>query len=60
MIITLIILKMGRALSVDEKKDLVQFHHTNDRDFIYEGLNVNLVLAFLVDLRQCQQILVAS
>ena len=36
------------ALSDDEKKDLVRFHHTNDRDIIYEGLNVNLVLAFLV------------
>jgi hypothetical protein len=37
-----------RALSDDEKKDTIQFHHTNDRDIIYEGLNVNLVLAFLV------------
>jgi hypothetical protein len=36
------------ALSDDEKKDPVLYHHTNNRDVIYEGLNVNLVLAFLV------------
>ena len=37
-----------RALSDDEMKDPVRFHHTNDRDIIYEGLNVSFVLAFLV------------
>jgi hypothetical protein len=36
------------ALSDDEKKDPILFHFTNDQDIIYKGLNVNLVLAFLV------------
>jgi hypothetical protein len=36
------------ALSDDEKNDPVLYHFTNDWDIIYKGLNVNLVLAFLV------------
>ena len=36
------------ALSEDKKKDAILYHHANNRDFIYKGLNVNLVLAFLV------------
>ncbi len=34
--------------SGDEKKNPVLYHFTNDWDIIYKGLNVNLVLAFLV------------
>jgi hypothetical protein len=36
-----------RVLTQEEKEDQVMFHHTNDRDIIYTGLNVSLVLAFL-------------
>ena len=36
-----------RVLPVVEKEDRVKFHHTNDRDIIYTGLNVSLVMAFL-------------
>ncbi len=36
------------ALSDDKKKDPVLYHFTNNLEIIYEGLNVNLVLAFLV------------
>lgn len=36
-----------RVLTGEEKEDRVKFHHTNDRDIIYTGLNVSLVMAFL-------------
>lgn len=35
------------VLSQEEKEDRVKFHHTNDRDIIYTGLNVSFVMAFL-------------
>ena len=37
-----------RTLSEAEKEDQEAFHHTNDRDIVYEGLGVTLVKAFLV------------
>jgi len=37
-----------RTLSEAEKEDQEAFHHTNDRDIVYEGLDVTLVKAFLV------------
>ena len=37
-----------RVLSEDERKDQEAFHHRNDRDIIYQGLDVTLVKAFLV------------
>ena len=37
-----------RVLSEAERNDRVAFHHTNDRDLVYSGLNVNMVKAFLV------------
>jgi hypothetical protein len=36
------------ALRYDEKKDPILYHLTNNQDIIYNGLNVNLVLTFLV------------
>ncbi|KAL7538044.1 hypothetical protein ACHAXR_008244 [Thalassiosira sp. AJA248-18] len=36
-----------RVLSDDEKNDTIKFHHRNDRDIIYSGLNVDLFKAFL-------------
>jgi len=40
--------KIGtRVLSPEEKSDRVFFSHTNDRDLIYEGLNIKQVLAYL-------------
>ena len=36
-----------RVLTEEDKNDQVKFHHTNDRDIIYSGLNVALVMAFL-------------
>ncbi len=36
-----------QVLTQEEKEDQVMFHHTNNRDIIYTGLNVSLVLAFL-------------
>ena len=38
-----------RVLTEEDKNDQVKFHHTNDRDIIYSGLNVALVMAFLSD-----------
>jgi len=38
-----------RVLTEQDKSDQVKFHHTNDRDIIYTGLNVSLVMAFLSD-----------
>ena len=35
-------------LSPEQKNDPILFHHTNDRDLIYNGLDVECVLAFLV------------
>ena len=35
-------------LSPEQKNDPILFHHTNDRDLIYNGLDVKCVLAFLV------------
>ena len=37
-----------RLLSESEKQDRAAFHHTNDRDIIYQGIDVTLVKAFLV------------
>ena len=37
-----------RVLSEAERNDRVAFHHTNGRDLVYSGLNVNMVKAFLV------------
>ena len=34
-------------MSPEEKINRVFFSHTNDRDFVYEGLNVKQVLAYL-------------
>jgi len=34
-------------LSEEEKQDTVAFHHTNDRDLVYAGLNVAMVKSFL-------------
>ena len=36
-----------RILDEDEKKDIVKFHHTNDRDLIYSGINVQVIKAYL-------------
>ena len=35
------------VLSDDQKRDRVAFHHTNERDLIYSGLNVQMVKSFL-------------
>ena len=36
-----------RLLSNKDKQDPVAFHHTNDRDLVYAGLNVAMVKSFL-------------
>lgn len=36
-----------RVLTAEEKADEVQFHHKNDHDLIYTGLNVKVIKAFL-------------
>ena len=36
-----------RKLSEKDKQDKVAFHHTNDRDLVYTGLNVTMVKSFL-------------
>ena len=40
------------ALTPEQKNDPILFHHTNDRDLIYKGLDVKCVLAFLVTKKQ--------
>ena len=35
------------VLTDNEKNDITKFHHTNERDIIYGGLNVQYVMAFL-------------
>ena len=37
-----------RLLSESDKQDRTLFHHNNDRDIIYQGIDVTLVKAFLV------------
>ena len=40
--------KVGtHVLSEEERNDPMKFYHTCDRDIIYEGLRVNMVLAFM-------------
>jgi hypothetical protein len=34
-----------RVLSAEEKADPMKFYHTCDRDIVYEGLCVNMVLS---------------
>ena len=36
-----------RLVPAEEKTDTVKFHHRNDRDIIYSGLNVAMMKAFL-------------
>ena len=36
-----------RVLSEEERNDPMKFYHTCDRDIIYEGLRVDMVLAFM-------------
>ncbi|KAL7523497.1 hypothetical protein ACHAWF_002320 [Thalassiosira exigua] len=36
-----------RVLTEEEKNDTVKFHHKNNRDIIYSGLNVTLVKSFV-------------
>ena len=36
-----------RILSEGEKADKDQFHHRNDRDLVYDGLNIKFIKAFL-------------
>ena len=36
-----------KLLTAEEKADKVLFHHNNDRDLVYSGLNVEIIKAFL-------------
>ena len=36
-----------RVLSAEERADPMKFFHTCDRDIVYEGLRVDMVLAYM-------------
>ena len=41
-----------RVVPQPEKEDPVKFHHTNDRDLKYNGLNVTVIKAFLSEVKK--------
>ena len=41
-----------RLVTQAKKEDPVKFHHTNDRDLIYNGLNVMVIKAFLSEVKK--------
>ena len=38
-----------RTLMEEDKQDKALFHHTNDEDLVYKGLNVKFIKAFLAN-----------
>ena len=41
-----------RLVTEAEKEDPVKFHHTNDRDLKYTGLNVTVIKAYLSEVKK--------
>ena len=41
-----------RLVTQAEKEDSVKFHHTNNRDLKYNGLNVTVIKAFLSEVKK--------
>merc|ERR1719253_1914710 len=41
-----------RVVSQADKEDPVKFHHTNERDLKYNGLNVTVIKAFLSEVKK--------